>query len=542
VFVCAAAVSVAGCAILGLLQYRHAILLYVAAQYAIVLPALLWFLRSNRTASPTGFSVGDYRLAAAAVFGVLAIGVTLSYDHGHTVPDESGYQFQARIFASGHVMAAPLPGATPAAVDTPPEIYFEDQIDTTRGWFAKYTPGYPLLLSLGYLLHCPWLVNPVLGLLLLAGVSAVSSLYGTAVRNSAVLLVAFSGYTLLYSVGYLSHAFSALAGLGAAGSAIYAVRRKSLIGIGVCFSLAIVGTEIRPYTGVVIALLCTVYTCWGFRNSPKLLRKTLWIVGLAGLFSSGLFLAGNRVFTGDVLSSPYVYAHSRTRLRELTLSLSVIFHNIISLSRPAIVETLFSTVPFLVVAAGYACMRERQFRKEILLLSVLFPALVLAYLLQSEGSGSFDGERYYYEGFAPLCIAAARGFTLLVSNWRIRKGAAAVALSALLATQVLSLTWVIRDIESHLTPWRKAYQTSIAPPAPGLVLLSGATNEFTAKHANWNAANWRRERTIFLNDPGPARRREVACRFGASSYRLVYYDSQRGQAVGQDFASGCGGR
>ncbi len=164
-FVLATAASVAGCAVPGRMQYSHAIVLYVVAQYAIVLPALLWFLRSNRAESPGQLSVGDYRLLAAAVLGVLAIGVSLSYDLGHTIPDESAYQFQARVFASGHVMATPLPGAT-AAADTPPEIYFEDQIDTTRGWFAKYTPGYPLLLSLGYLLHCPWLVNPVLGLFL----------------------------------------------------------------------------------------------------------------------------------------------------------------------------------------------------------------------------------------------------------------------------------------------------------------------------------------------------------------------------------------
>ncbi len=542
-FVCATAASVAGCAILGRLQYRHAIALYVAAQYAMVLPALVWFLRSNRAASPRRLSVGDFRLAAAAILGVLSVVVAMSYDHGHTIPDESAYQFQARVFASGHVMAAPLPGSTVAAVNTPPEIYFENQIDTTRGWFAKYTPGYPLLLSLGYLLHCPWLVNPVLGLLLLAGVSSVASLYGTAVRNTAVLLVAFSAYTLLYSVGYLSHAFSALVGLGATGSAIHAVRRKSLVGVVVCYSLIIAGTEIRPYTGAVIAVLCTIYTCWGSLDAPYFLRRAIGIAGAAAVISVALFLAGNRVFTGNFLMSPYAYAQGAMRIRELSLSFPLIFHNVLSEWRPAIVDTLFSTVPFVALAAGYACVRERQFRKEILLLSAVFPALVVAYFFETMGgSASFDGERYYYEGFAILCVAAARGLSLLVSDWRIRNGAAVAALSVLLATQVLPITWVIRDIESHLSPWRKAYQASIVPPAPRLVLLSGATNEFTAKHANWNAADWQSEPTIFLNDPGPPRRREVACRFGASAYRVVSYDSRQRRAVSHDFASGCGGR
>ncbi len=356
------------------------------------------------------------------------------------------------------------------------------------------------------------------------------------------MLVAFSGYTVPYSAGYLSHAFSALVGLAAVGSAIHAVRRQSLIAVAICFTLIIAGNEIRPYTGAVIALLCTAYACWGLRRSPTLLRRTVWIVGAAGAISVALFLAGNRVFTGDFLRSPYVYAHSRTRLRELTLSLPVVFHNIIYLSRPAIVETLFAMVPFVILAAGYACIRERQFRKEILLLSALSPALVLAYFLQSDGSGSFDGERYYYEGFALLCIAAARGLALLVSDWQVWNGAAVVALSARLATQVLPLAWVIRDIESHLRPWRKAYPASIAPPAPTLVLLSGAIDEFTAMHANWNAADWQTEPTIFLNDPGPSRRPEVACRFGASVYRVVWYDSQNRRAVSHDFAGACGER
>ncbi len=300
-------------------------------------------------------------------------------------------------------MAAPLPGATAVAVNAPPEIYFEQQVDTTRGWFAKYPPGFPLLLSLGYLAHCSWLVNPILGLLLLAGVNQIASPYGTAVRNTAVLLVALSGYTLLYRVGYLSHAFSALVGLGAVGSAIHAVRRKSLVAVAICFTLIIAGNEIRPYTGAVIAVLCTIYTCWASWDAPNFLRRAIGIAGAAAVISVALFLADNRVFTGNLLMSPYAYAQGSMGIRELSLSFPLIFHDVVFVWHPAIVDTLFSTVPFVALAAGYACVRERQFRKEILLLSAVFPALILAYFFETMGaSGSFDGERNYYEGFALL--------------------------------------------------------------------------------------------------------------------------------------------
>ncbi len=517
----------------------HRSVSYVALQYLLVLPALLFFLRRSRVRPAAPFSVPDFRSRVIAGFAVLAAIVGFSYDHGHTIPDESAYLFQARLFASGHLKAAPMPGATASVRTTPPEIYFEHHIHTLRGWFAKYPPGWPFALSIGYLLGCPWLVNPVLGVLLLLLVNHVASHWGPSTSNLAVLVVAGSAYTMLYSVGFLSHAFSAVVALASLAAVIRAVHQQRLSALAVCFSLVVIGTVIRPYTGAVIALLCTVYTVHGFLHRSTLRLRAFAVVGVAGLLSVSLVLLVNRIYTGDFLISPYAYARGGASVRELTMDPSIIASNLLHAWRWSFADTLCTSFPFVFLAAGYACWREREFRREAVVLSLLFPMLVVAYIFQRDGSASFDGERYYYEGYAALCIAGARGFLLFISDWRIRRRNAAATLSVLLATQAVFVAFVIRDIEEILTPWRMAYRASIAYPAPKLVFLSGDTPIFTAKHANWNGANWKAEPTVFLNDPGVARRNEVACRFADSTYRIVSYNRLSGQAQSHDFVTTC---
>jgi peptidoglycan/LPS O-acetylase OafA/YrhL len=192
-------------------------------------------------------------------------------------------------------------------------------------------------------------------------------------------------------------------------------------------------------------------------------------------------------------------------------------------------------------AAIYACRVERRFRRELITLALLFPMLMGGYLVQSESSSSFDGERYYYEGFAVLCIVAARGTLLLISHWRIRRQAVGNGLLALGLVQVLFIVVMVRDVEARLGPWRMAYRASVAAPRPALVFLGGSQAAFAPKHANWNDARWETEPTIFLNDPGAARRDAVACRFQRSSYRVVTYNVSAQRVLTFDSAARCGG-
>ncbi|MDP2808404.1 MAG: hypothetical protein Q8O74_09755, partial [bacterium] len=68
--------------------------------------------------------------------------------------DEVSLLFQAKIFASGRWFA-PAPAL-------PQLFHLQTTIIDNDKWFSMYQPGHPLLLAVGYLVHLPWLVGPVL--------------------------------------------------------------------------------------------------------------------------------------------------------------------------------------------------------------------------------------------------------------------------------------------------------------------------------------------------------------------------------------------
>ena len=533
----AVAIAVAAIVAIGLeLRKNHSRLAFDFLLYGTVLPALLWFWWDNRSGNAEPPSFPDLRVPCAIVFGLIT-GITgFSYNHGHTLADESSYLFQARVFASGEIKAEPMPGAQASSPAAPPEIYFEHQAHTTRGWFSKYPPGWPLALAVGCLLGCPWLLNPALGLALLAVVNYLARPWGRATQNLAVLLTACSAYTMLYSTGFLSHAFIAAVGMAAIAAAFHGVRTKRLGWIIVCFLLVLAGIQIRTYTGVVIAAWCTGYTLWANRG---LRSRSIAVVAVAASASAALVFWVNRIFTGSYLVFPYAYSRGVTAIKELTFSPSLIAQNLAGAWRWALTDTLAFTFPLVFAAALYAVFNERVFRRELIALSLLFPMLIGAHIFQSESSSSFDGERYYYEGYAALCIVAARGYLLLIERWRVRSRAATGGVAALAALHVVFIAIMLHDVQVRVAPWRAAYEASIAQPRPALVFLGGTSRAFATKHANWNEARWRTARTIFLNDPGATRRDQVACRFHRPAYRVVTYDVKSERVLVSDRAASC---
>lgn len=540
VFIAAVMLSLAIGISLRLANNPHADTLFIVVFYATALPALVWWLRGeSTTGSDYVLRLPDLRIPVIVLFGLLVTGIGLTYGPGHTFSDESAYQFQARIFAAGQLKADPLPGAPQNPALTPPEIYFENQIDSARGWFAKYPPAWPLLLAVGYFARCPWLINPVLGVILLLLVNYLARPWGLVTQNLAVLIAACSGYTVIYTIGFMSHAFSAVLAAACLASLLYGVRTGRMRGIILCFLLVVIETETRPYNGAVIALLCTGYTLYQFRRKPKLFWPSFGVIAVAGLLSAALFLLINKTYTGEYLLSPYAYAHGSHKVNEITFNPVRILENIVTVWRWVVTTTLSFTFPFLVVAAGYACWKETRFRNELLCLAALFPLLMTAYLFQTVHSSSFDGERFYFEGFAPVCIVAARGMALLASRWRVAPNSAKVALATFAVVGVVFIGMVIRDVEERLAPWHREYRASLEQPAPALVFLSGSAPLFAPKHVNWNQVHWEKEATLFLNDPGPDRRNALACQFHRPGYRVVWFDFSTERAVSRDFVAQC---
>ena len=521
----ASGLSVYVYAVLRAAGNRHASAWYLVLLYVCVLPAVLAYWRIDRDDAHFDIPWPPVHVAAIAVFAILSIFLSRADQHGKLISDESAYMFQARIFAAGESRARAMPGAEAVANphDVPPEIYFEQTIQSPRGWFAKYPPGWPLLLAVGYLVHLPWVVNPLLGVAQLAIAWWIAGLWGRNTQILTVLIAATSSFMLASSVGYMAHAVEGALSLLALGSLLKGIDERKLSWISLCFVLVVAATQVRPYTAAVLGLLCVGVCLYEYRQDRHFLLRVGLIAGFAGAASAALLLFTNWLYTGNAWLSPYAFARGTQHVQEITFSLSLIVNNVLHTTRWAITETLRFTFPFIILLAAYACFTERKRQTLLSYLALLLPLLVFAYMLQTEGSASIDGERYYFEGFCAFAIVAARGVELLSQHWKVRARAVFSAMTVMLGLQAASLAFTVKDIELLLAPYQKAYLLAhSAPPIP-LVFVSGNLPEFTSKHVNWNDADWWKASTVYLNDPGPARRGGVACRFGRSSYRVVQF-------------------
>jgi hypothetical protein len=144
--------------------------------------------------SDAGWRLGLF-LAGAAVY--LAVAGSLFQRMPHCI-DEVDYLFQARIFAQGNLWA-PLP-------PLPDFFHFINLIQADGKWFSQYPPGWPALLALGVIVHAPWIVNPLLGGLLLVMISQLArDLDREETARIAGLLAMGSPYLILMNASMMAH-------------------------------------------------------------------------------------------------------------------------------------------------------------------------------------------------------------------------------------------------------------------------------------------------------------------------------------------------
>ena len=117
--------------------------------------------------------------------------------------------------------------------------------------------------------------------------------------------------------------------------------------------------------------------------------------------------------------------------------------------------TLLYAFPFVFPLAAYGFWKERKRSTEAWILALLFPAFILAHLIQPETSGSFIGERYWFEAFFAIAILGARGFILLMESWRPGARAGTTAVWVLTAVQIVVLGSVLHILDSRSRPYRQ---------------------------------------------------------------------------------------
>ncbi len=290
--------------------WRVAVLLWAVTGGLLV--ALLWIVASRWGGRAEASYERAVRLAlalprrrfvalSAAVTAALGAGVALYCYAGQPFTgDELAMGWHARMLLSGHL-------AIPAPLH--PE-FFNTAAVMDRGprWYSQYPIGGPALIALGFLVHAPWLVNP-----LLLGVSSwqlhrfVSRAFGDRTARASVVLFALTPFVLVLGATQMSHTASlaltlwALAELAAwqQSGPSGAARHAALLGLGLGMM-----TLVRPLDALLAALPIGAFQLWRVRREWWRAR-TLLIQSAAGALPVFVLLWTNARTTGHPLFFAY---------------------------------------------------------------------------------------------------------------------------------------------------------------------------------------------------------------------------------------------
>jgi len=514
-------------------------------QYLLLLP-LTWTLIKHRyDANPRKLVLpSGVTVAIALCVFFIAMLVARHGSNGLLNPDESGYSFQARIFLRGKLMAASLPGASWSGKDTPLELDYQNHVLLPRGWFTHFPPGWSLLLASGYALHAPWLINPLLGLVLLVlSASIGQKFFSREVGALTVILLCTSLFFLANSVWMMSHMLCACLAAGACWLLFRGLSRHELLPLAGMFSLLALMFHVRPYTAFALTVVFVGGAIWYSRHERRFLIGLLTIAGIFGLIIITSVVIYNWLYTGHALISPYAAKVGAKAPPELTLNPRLIFYFLHRNAPHTFSDTLFGTFPFLFLFAGYALWQENQYVREVRISAALFASLVLAYLLHTESSASVYGSRFHFEAFFAIGLLGARGLELLRERHNVSPQVLLSVLAFLLAIQAAHLGIASESLWFRGEPYRKVKNavSSLAASTDIVFLHSsqGRIPAFNPKFLNLNDADWRHAPMVYLIDAEPDRREEWACRFGRTTWFVVGYDAAAGNVWEQGGHAHC---
>jgi 4-amino-4-deoxy-L-arabinose transferase-like glycosyltransferase len=353
-------------------------------------------------------------LICAAAFLLTALISQGIFERIPHVEDEAAYLFQAQVFAQGRLKVPTPP--YPTSYWSPFVLDFQGQR------FAKYPPGYPLLLSLGVLAGEPWIVNALLASLTLwvlayAGrviYSPVTGLLVAVLGLATPVFLALSGTllshptSLFFTATFLwayasliekpadSHRWPFAIVAGLALGCLFITRPFDAIGIGLPFALYLLVRSLRVdrdliHQGIIIAaitilfgllLLAYWYSLAGTLGNPYTL---LWPYDRPG-FGPEFGLEGHTFATG--------LRYLRVNLRDLATGF---------LGWPGHLNVLFLLLSFI--------LQPRNRWNYLLLASFLSLALLhVSYWYYGGRDAGFP--RYYYAGLPMLLLLTARGIEL----------------------------------------------------------------------------------------------------------------------------------
>lgn len=518
---------------------RATLRLVLPFEYIVLAAASVWYLKTGGIKETSSFpSFKRVAVIAAAGSVISAAAVSFWLRPTMMIADEDCYRFQGRIYASGRLVADPMPGATARTRDTPRYLSFEHDILTPKAWYAMYTPGWPLALALGDLLHADWLVNPLLGLLLLYLSGQVAfALFGDPIRWLTVLLMALSPYFFTQAYTQLSHMLCAVVTAAATLLFIRWIEREKLVYLFGGIAAIGFNFQVRPYSALVVAITLSLGLLYHHRANRRLFRIDLLILTLGGALAIAAFLFYQYLYTGHWWLSPYAVSQGRLTPGEMTFTVKQITNGLLRF-RLEIQDTLTAVFPCFgwLLVAGIVFRSERHpnlpgFARAVLL---LYPMFMLFHISEPQPSWGNNGERYFFEAYFSLAILAARGLEEIALRWQAppsRVRVVTIAFSIVMAP-ILAGSAIIPSTTT--LPYHRmsiALQPLLHASGQDAIVFLQSSPNFKAHFFNINAADWKNAPVIAIGDPGPANREQVARAFGRRHWFIARYDERGREAI-----------
>ncbi|MBW2146252.1 MAG: glycosyltransferase family 39 protein [Deltaproteobacteria bacterium] len=217
--------------------------------------------------------------------------------HMPSIGDEVSMVFQSRIFAGGDLFLHPPPHV---------EFFALEHIMDEGRWYSVYSPGHPIMLTLGQWIGAPWLINPLAG-----SVSAIliywlgKETYGEKTARLGMLLGSLSPFLWFMSASFMAHPTALLFAtlfLWSAARCIRTLSPRAGLAAGLCLGMMFI---IRPLTALGIGLPTAL---WFMARIVRRPRRTVGAAaaGLLGFAAfAALFLLYNNALTGDAFTFGY---------------------------------------------------------------------------------------------------------------------------------------------------------------------------------------------------------------------------------------------
>jgi len=475
-----------------------------------------------RKADPAWWGAGATLVICAVFARVLFGGAPHNWD-------ECVYDFQARIFAAGH-LTAPLPPTEHNApigvliLDNPNFFFAPLEAIRAGRWFSMYPPFFPAALAVGRWCGLTWLVSPLAAagtVFLLARLA--TRLYGRAGGAVAAILAAGSPFLLVNGASFFSDPvfilflaaflFFCQRAMGQDGA-----KPADLVLAGLALGLAF---GVREYATLAACGPFILYTMVKWR------RRWVWLAAGAAL-PAAAYLAYNWAVAG----SPFVTPRAFSTMHHFGFgegfgareAFSYTFQKLYVLSSYAFGWPFLCLVP---IAAYLLAGRPWSTFEKIL--GAAIAATVLMHV-PIANPGLVYGPRYWFPLFPALVVLTCGAITRFWVAWPDETKRAVTAGVALLVVCNAALylpheAAMAARHPSHKGPWLTAAelgQFKRAGIAPALVFLGPREKRLTS-HPNDVGL---RGGVVVARDQGP-RNVELMKLFPGRRYFLVNYERFR---------------